>query len=71
MPLAFVVEAKIMVQRHINLRHMTFIFDERLCVIFRTFIYHFMHGECPNSKVFIKRGGRIRTPCKVLARANS
>ena len=53
MALPFEVEAQIMERRHINLRHMTFIFDEHLCVIFHTFIPSF-NGECPNSKEFIK-----------------
>ena len=70
MSLAFEMEAQIMERRHINLRHMTFIFNERLCVIFHTFIPHFMENVriLKNSK---KLGGRIRTHCKLLARADS
>ena len=52
MPLPFEVEAQIMERRHINLRHMTFIFDEHLYVIF-PYIYPSFNGECPNSKEFI------------------
>ena len=44
MSLAFEMEAQIMERRHINLRHMTFISDEHLCVIFHTFIPHFMEN---------------------------
>ena len=68
MALPFKVEAQ-MERRHINLRHMSFIFDEHLCVI--PYIYPSFNGECPNSQKFIKKGGRIRTHCKLLARADS
>ena len=44
MALPFEVEAQIMKRRHINLRHMTFIFDEHLYVIFHTFIPHLMEN---------------------------
>ena len=59
MSLAFEMEAQIMERRHINLRHMTFISDEHLCVIFHTFIPHFMENV------------RIGTHCKLLATADS
>ena len=70
MSLAFEMEAQIMERRHINLCHMTFISDEHLCVICHTFIPHFMENVRILKNSY-KLGGRIRTHCKLLARADS